>query len=393
VAFFRDIFDYRLCIGTVHNTIHAAVEKVRAIHAHEDLSPIRVGLHDEIFQGDPVLVGVDAFSTYGYLLAQEPHRDAITWGVHLLERQQRGLRPDYTVADGGNGLRAAQAEAWPGISGRGDVFHATCELTQVSGFLDRRALSALSAREKLEQQMGRARRHRRGQALSSKLAHARHEAQIAVQLADDVRLLAQWLHDDVLALIGADHATRSALFDFIVAELQAREALAPHRLRPLRLSLQRQKEELLAFVATLDQHLLALALQYHVAPQDVRALCDLDALSPLDPPYWQQEAALWHRLGSRYRALRHDVQEVLAHTVRASSLVENLNSRLRCYFFLRRHLGPEYLELLRFFLNHRRFPRSRKEERSGKSPAEILAGKTLPHWLEQLGFTLFRRAA
>jgi hypothetical protein len=74
-------------------------------------------------------------------------------------------------------------------------------------------------------------------------------------------------------------------------------------------------------------------------------------------------------------------------------MVENLNSRLRCYFFLRRQLGPDYLELLRFFLNHRRYPRSRKDGRARRSPAEILQGKMLPHWLEQLGFTRFRKAA
>jgi hypothetical protein len=35
-------------------------------------------------------------------------------------------------------------------------------------------------------------------------------------------------------------------------------------------------------------------------------------------------------------------------TVRASSVVENLNGRLRTYFGLRRHLGADYFDLLRF---------------------------------------------
>ena len=74
----------------------------------------------------------------------------------------------------------------------------------------------------------------------------------------------------------------------------------------------------------------------------------------------------------------------------ASSAVENLNSRLLEYFHIQRHLGPDYLELLRFYLNHHRFPRSERPERAGKSPAEILAGRTLPHWMEQLGFSLYR---
>ncbi len=79
-------------------------------------------------------------------------------------------------------------------------------------------------------------------------------------------------------------------------------------------------------------------------------------------------------------------------TVRASSLVENLNSRLRGYFFLRRHLGADYLSLLQFFLNHRRLMRSECPQRAGRSQAEILTGQPLPHWLSMLGYSRFQRA-
>jgi hypothetical protein len=48
-------------------------------------------------------------------------------------------------------------------------------------------------------------------------------------------------------------------------------------------------------------------------------------------------------------------------------LVENLNSRLRNYFTLRRHLGSSCLGLLQFFLNHRSFMRSRRAERTAKA--------------------------
>ena len=49
------------------------------------------------------------------------------------------------------------------------------------------------------------------------------------------------------------------------------------------------------------------------------------------------------------------VTALLGQVVRASSVIENLNGRLRNYFFLRRRLGADYLALLQFFLNHRRF--------------------------------------
>jgi hypothetical protein len=75
----------------------------------------------------------------------------------------------------------------------------------------------------------------------------------------------------------------------------------------------------------------------------------------------------------------------MARTPRSSSLVENLNSRLRNYFTLRRHLGGLYLDLLRFFLNHLRYMRSQLVERIGKSPRELMAGESHPHWLTLLG--------
>ena len=75
----------------------------------------------------------------------------------------------------------------------------------------------------------------------------------------------------------------------------------------------------------------------------------------------------------------------MTRTPRSSSLVENLNSRLRNYFTLRRHLGSPYLDLLRFFLNHRRYMRSQLAERIGKSPRELMTGENHPHWLTLLG--------
>src|SRR5277367_1836962 len=77
-----------------HSSYRGVIEFLR------ELSGIRVGLHDEIFQGGtPVLAGIDAGSTYCYLLVAAEHRDADTWGVHLLDASKQGLKPVYTIAD------------------------------------------------------------------------------------------------------------------------------------------------------------------------------------------------------------------------------------------------------------------------------------------------------
>jgi hypothetical protein len=41
---------------------------------------------------------------------------------------------------------------------------------------------------------------------------------------------------------------------------------------------------------------------------------------------------------------------------------------------------------------HRTFMSSRKPQRRGKSPKELMTGEEHPHWLEMLGFERFQRA-
>jgi hypothetical protein len=47
-----------------------------------------------------VLAGVDAASTYCYLLQGAEHRDEESWGWHLLDVMEQGFKPEYTIADG-----------------------------------------------------------------------------------------------------------------------------------------------------------------------------------------------------------------------------------------------------------------------------------------------------
>jgi hypothetical protein len=95
------------------------------VNAAQDLSKVRAGSHDELFQADqPVLTGINLDSTDCDLRAPVAHRDAETWGIHLLDLAEQGLHPDYTVADGGRGLRAGHRpwKRWmPNAFGRSAV--------------------------------------------------------------------------------------------------------------------------------------------------------------------------------------------------------------------------------------------------------------------------------
>lgn len=394
VALFRDLLDTSISIGTVHNIMTHAVEQARTINAQEDLSAIRVGAHDEIFQTRyPVLVGADPHSLYCYLLSQETSRDATIWGVHLLDLEERGLNLDYTLADFGKGLRKGQAEAWPDRPCRGDIFHLMQDLTRLTTYLENRALGAMSAREHLDKKMVKAKKKEQGHKLSKKLAHARLGEHQALMLCDEVCLLADWLKKDILSVVGPPLQVRQELYDFVVEELQQRQSQSPHRIGPVVNKLKNGRDDLLAFAQEIDQRLLLLTQQHQIAPELVRQVFLLQDLPLTDPERWQQEAVLRKQLGQAFYPVQQAIELIIASTYRASSVVENLNSRLRNYFFLRKHLGTDYLELLRFFLNHRRFLRSEVPDRQDKSPAEILTGKKHPHWLALLGFELFKKAA
>ena len=312
LEFMRDVLGWPISIGTIHNVLRTAAEQARVINGEQDLSGIAVGLHDELFHGGkPVLAGVCAASTYCYLLAAEDHRDADTWGVHLLDVAQQGLKPDHTIADAGQGLRAGQKAAWGDTPCHGD-------------------------------------------------AH------------------------DVLALAGPNLATRRELFDFITDELERLEPGDVRRIRPVRIALRNQRDDLLAFAGVLDQKLTAIARTLEISQSHVRETCMLHRLAKTSTTYWQEWNRLRAKIGDKFRALLEAVSRIMARTPRSSSLVENLNSRLRNYFTLRRHLGRPYLDLLRFFLNHRRYMRSQLAERVGKSPRELMTGERHPHWLTLL---------
>ena len=395
VELFRDLFDLPMSIGTVHNRLESAAVTATNLNQSQDLSSIEVGLLDEIFQANrPVLVGVDAASTYCYLLQSVEHRDEDTWGCH----QQwctlgRSLDPKYTIADGGSGLRAGQKAVMPSIACHGDVFHIQRQFGQVLNGLVRQAQGATARRIKVEQQIAKANltpattRKLRIQQVKT----TRREVGLLARV-EDVRTLLQWFSHDVLMLAGPELSVRQELFDFIATELKQRGGQSYPTIRKLATALHNQRDQLLAFAGVLDQKLADIAQRFELPQQAVRDVCLLHRKLNTSNAYWERWNELHSQLSAEFYEVIQAVDEALKRTPRASSMVENLNSRLRNYFFLRRSLGDNYLNLLQFFLNHRQFMRSLKPERVGKSPKALLTGKLHPHWLELLGFKRFQSA-
>ena len=109
--------------------------------------------------------------------------------------------------------------------------------------------------------------------------------------------------------------------------------------------LEKQRDNLLAFAVELDRELAALAQEWQISVTTAREVLQVQSLPTWDPKRWRREAALRETLRGRYHGVCADVQELSDRVVRASSLVENLNSRLRSLLLPAAAVGEGLLDV------------------------------------------------
>jgi len=230
--------------------------------------------------------------------------------------------------------------------------------------------------------------------LSDELVKTEENEKQLRYITNTLDTLVAWMRHDVLELPGEDYHTRSELYDFIVDELTALEQLHPHRIKSVRVSLENQKTSLLAVVNLLDDKFQAIASRFEISLNTVWKMCELLRCTPGSDKYAIRSVPLLLALGDEiFEKLEDAVSEAIMGTDRTSCMIENFNSRLSVYFFLRKEIGHGYLSLLQFYLNHTPFLRSEHKYREDKTPTEIMTGKSHPHWLEMLGLKRFTQTA
>ncbi len=95
----------------------------------------------------------------------------------------------------------------------------------------------------------------------------------AINLADDISTLAGWLPPAyILSLAGGNVDTRRQLLDFVIESLRQREHLRPHRIQPVRVMLENQRDLLLAFAQEIDDRLIASANELSLDHPTMRRL-------------------------------------------------------------------------------------------------------------------------
>ncbi len=389
IKIFNSAFDYDISIGAINNISNNAIKKATEINDRENLSYVVLGAHDEKFHYNvPILSGTDIRSLYCYLLSQEQKRDAVTWAVNLLDLEKKGFKPERIFADDGGGLRAGHKLIMPDVPCDMDNFHVIKDLKDMRLFFRNRLKSAVSYLEILQDKFDRAEKKGNEHLHVNKLKLATADEKNISALSKTIDTLVDWIDHDVLNMPGKPPGIRKELYDFIVDEFKKIELIHPHRIKEVRIMLEDKNYLALSFVDVLDGKFKSISEKYNCSLESIWDMCALQRCKMGSDNYAIRSQPLEDKFGDRFDDVEDAVLIAMDSTERTSSMAENLHSRISPYLFLRREVGNGFLNLLRFYLNHTPFVRSENSNRVGKTPDEILTGKSHPDWLEMLGFKL-----
>ena len=382
-----------LSIGTIAAVAQEAQQRAQQwMTSHAPASPRTLAL-DEIYannrQGAYLnVVDTDSWAVWA---AEGPLPvDADSWTLLLWLAQDRGLRWQATVSDGGDALRAACQTVDPHGHHQRDVWHLFQFWNQIQRRVARR-LTLLQARTAtVARQAARIAAGQKPRGGHPRTDLAAHQTDIAqVQRTDaDLRALGQELQR-VLAVVVLDQggvqdrARRqqdlAALVD-LVAEVQAQADVSLHaEIGRLHTQLRLAQGAVLTFVARLEQ-----------VQQDMAVVLGRDGLALLAWA-WQRRSVLEMdatqlvaALPLQWRAAARVVVHAWETAGRASSAVENWHSILRPHLAVHRTLSPGLLALLAVWHNHRVF---RRGVHKGSSPLQLSGMVDAPtDWLVALGY-------
>jgi len=393
--------------GFVSELLHTAGRRAGQILDqvdHSGLGPV-VQVRDELFTGrEPNLLLVEPHSLVITGLYAAPDRDAETWGCVLLLTQDRQVQIRGLAEDGCIPYAASCREAGLDAAIQKDVWHPLADMRQVVKDVEREALQAMTAAQRLEKRLGK----QWDEAVFAEWAATSQRADQLLEQSAQLRFWRECVWDavEIVDLRSGEIRERAINQWLLNASLSGLQCLDHPRIRKLSQRLRAQAPELLTFLDGLAQPLAdwQTRLAQHFLEADWAAFFQASVAR-----LWRLEHAL--RNGQRQfqkaaSAARQLVAEFIAHdpqaqrlaeelltwleqAVRTSSAAETINSVLRPYLNRRRECTDQvsrqlFLNLFALWFNMHRFERG---PRKGKSPYQ-LAGIDLDtdDWLTLLGF-------
>jgi len=373
--FLETIFQTRLSIGTISATINALADQAKEFNDSISLEEIKTGAHDEIFQADTaVLVGVEPQSTYVYLCEGSETRDGTAWGCALLDKQKQGLNIETSVNDAGTGLIKGIQDVYPEAKIQNDIFHAEKKVSLCMYRAERAAYKMIRLEYKLEHKYTKAQGTKKEKHLKEYEA-AVVQSLTAIDFYDTLYILYTWLKE-AFQIGGYSYEERKYMLHFIINEL---EGLPITKILTEAITyLMLNQDSLLTFVQDIQEQIKEFAKAQKVDTDSLNLMWEQLKYKTSSKQYNDIEITLIDTLRQNYTYVRNKFNDFTYKIVRASSIVECINSLIRPYLSLKRAVYGNFLPLVQFYLNTRRYRRSRCKERVGKSPIELLTHRQYP---------------
>jgi hypothetical protein len=352
-------------------------------------------LSDEIFAiGVPILVTLEAQSTAILKIERAADRSAQTWQRHFEELGNHLFHSIGMASDRGTGLIAGYQAACQDGRWVCDQFHEFQELCHRCQQLERKAYRAIAKEHEATDLFQNAKSESNLQNRLEQYERAHDACEQAMARYDQLSMLLQWLRETLhlcsplgrLHTVAGVRCDLSHLLDLIeeVDDAQLTKLLKPIRshlddilvpfeqVESIHGDLLERMPEQVVDALVLAWHHDHLSYQCHGKKKHA----------------YQQQSQQWLAfaeglLDDQFEFSQSLVFEKLDSVVKASSLVEMVNSLLRPYLNnFKGQITQETLNLIMFYHNHRRYKSGRRQ---GKAPIELLTGETLAgNWVELL---------
>lgn len=377
-------------IGYISDLLSRAGAFAEEILGTISLSGITQGANDEIFDSSnsPVLTGVDVVSSYIYLMQDMYDRKGETWEFVLEMLKPLGLDLKVAISDAGSGLLKGIKAAFPSVDIQIDVFHVLRDLGRAVRHFKAHVLKNVSDCYDLEASISKSKSpwHSKIQDKKKKLKECKAKVTPMIEDYDTLCILHSWAQE-LLSFSGYNSTEVKELMQWILAEMTAlakRNSWAYE----LKKEISRFEERLpatLKFIGRLFDGFSRAAKDMGLSEEAFRLLYRRSAVPKDSDAYLELTRQALDMTGpERFSATEKTYEKIIGSTRRASSLVENVNSRLRPYMNIKKHVSSKFYSLIQLYLNTKKYRRSRIASRVGRSPVEILTGEHWPEFIELL---------
>ena len=352
-------------------------------------------LSDEIFAiRAPILVTIDAQSTAILKIELASDRSAKTWETHFNDLGAHRFHSLGMASDRGIGLKAGYQAACQDGFWVCDQFHEFQDLFNRCHQLERKAYGAIGKEAKAAETFDNAKSEANLQKRLEQYEQTRQACEHAIERYDQLDLLLGMLSETLY--LCSDSGRLRTVEDVrsnLILILTLMEEIDDEKLPKLLKSIRSHMDDILVpfrQVERIHTDLLELMPEQIV---DALALAWLhDHLfyqsHGKKKRYHRRESDYWLTfsdgiLDDQFDEFKALVFEKLDSIVKASSLVEMVNSLIRPYLNSSKgQVTQETLNLIMFYHNHRRY---KGGKRQGKAPIELLTGEALEaDWVELL---------